>query len=70
MSNPHGPSSVQSVTSDTSPDMALKIKSETSGHVAQENQNQNYESETYKSKCSLFTSCKHAITQRPKQSDT
>ena len=64
MSNPHGPSSVQSVTSDTSPHMALEINSETSGHVAQENQNQNYES-----KCSFFTSCKHAITQSPKQSD-
>ena len=61
MSNPHGPSSVQPVTSDTSPHMALEINSETSGHVAQENQNQNYES-----KCSFFTSCKHAITQRVK----
>ena len=70
MSNPHGSSSVQSVTSDTSPHMALEIKSETSRQVAQENQNQNYESETYKSKCFLFTSCKHAITQSPKQSDT
>ena len=68
MSNPHGPSSVQSVTSDTSPHMALEINSETSGHVAQENQNQTYKCETSKSKCSLFISCMHA--EILKQSDT
>ena len=69
MSHPHGassfenidrpgPSPVQSVTADTSPHMALEIKSETSGHAAQENQNQ-----TYESKCSLFISCTYAVTQ-------
>ena len=41
MSHPHGenidqqgPSSVESITADTSPHMALVIKSETSRHVA------------------------------------
>lgn len=73
MSHPHGasfenidqqgPLSVQSVTADTSPHMALVIRSETSGHVAHENQNQTYESETWRSKCSLFISCTHAVTQ-------
>lgn len=69
MSHPHGassfgnidrqgPSFVQSVTADTSPHMALNIESETSGHAAQENQNQ-----TYESKCSLFISCPCAVAQ-------
>ena len=73
MSHPHGassfenidrpgPSPVQSVTADTSPHMALEIKSETSGHAAQENQNQ-----TYESKCSLFISVHMRLL---KQSDT
>ncbi|KAM3694301.1 hypothetical protein ACJW31_07G047700 [Castanea mollissima] len=59
MSHPHhgassenigqqGPFSIQSVTADTSPHMALVITSETSGHVAHENQNQTYEGETYR----------------------
>uniref|UniRef100_A0A7N2MYK8 Uncharacterized protein n=1 Tax=Quercus lobata TaxID=97700 RepID=A0A7N2MYK8_QUELO len=58
MSHPHGasfenidqqgPSSVESITADTSPHMALVIKSETSRHVAQENQNQTYKCETCK----------------------
>lgn len=71
MSHPHGvslenidqrgPSSVQSVAADTSPHMALEIKSETSGHVEQENQNQTHECETCK--CSIFISCTHAVTQ-------
>ena len=78
MSHPHGasfenidqqaPSSVESITADTSPHMALVIKSETSRHVAQENQNQTYKRETSKSKCSLFISCMHA--EILKQSDT
>ena len=56
--NRQGPSSVQSVTADTSSHMALEINLETSGHAAQENQNQ-----TYESKCSLFISCTYAVTQ-------
>ena len=63
-----GPSSVESITADTSLHMALVIKSETSRHVAQENQNQTYKRETSKSKCSLFISCMHA--EILKQSDT
>lgn len=73
MSHPHGasfenidqqgPSSVQSVAADTSPHMALVITSETSRHVAQENPNQTYKCEACKSKCSLFISCTHAVTQ-------
>ena len=73
MSHPHGasfenidqqgPYSVESITADTSPHMALVIESETSRHVAQENQNQTDKCETCKSKCSLFTSCMHAVTQ-------
>ena len=58
-----GPYSVESITADTSPHMALVIESETSRHVAQENQNQTDKCETCKSKCSLFTSCMHAVTQ-------
>lgn len=52
-----GPSSVQSVTTDTSSHVALEINSETSGHAAQENENQ-----TYESKCSLFISFTYVVT--------
>ncbi|XP_050262517.1 uncharacterized protein LOC126706966 isoform X5 [Quercus robur] len=41
--NRQGPSSVQSVTADTSSQVALEINSKTSVHAAQENQNQTYE---------------------------
>ena len=73
MSHPHGasfenidqqgPPSVEFITTDTNPHMALVIKSETSRHVAQENQNQTHKCETCKSKCSLFISFMHAVTQ-------